>query len=94
LGREVVRRLEEIPAANAAELAERLLLASEEAQRAALAERLDHLRHAHLWPDLARRRSAHQVATEVYAEIARRVHPDLSRRYDWWCRMFAERHLG
>jgi hypothetical protein len=33
------------------------------------------------------------VALEVYGPLADRVSPTLSRRYAWWCRMFAERYL-
>ncbi len=64
-----------------------------ELARMALAERLDHLRHLHLEEDLLRRRRMHREAEEVYAPLAHRVDPVLARRYDWWCRMFARRHL-
>lgn len=61
--------------------------------RVALAERLDHLRHLHLEGDMGRRRRLHREAEEVYAPLAPRVDPVLGRRYEWWCRMFARRHL-
>lgn len=61
--------------------------------RVALAERLDHLRHLHLDGDGVRRRRMHREAREVHAALAPRVDPVLARRYDWWCRMFARRHL-
>ena len=83
----------EIPRSGDEMLAERLVTASDRAQRAALAERLDHLRHAHIDLDLAERRRVHEEAEAVYLVIAQRTHPELERRYRWWCRMFASRHL-
>jgi hypothetical protein len=83
----------DVPPPDAEDLAERLLLAPDEVQRVALAERLDHLRHAHLWPDVDERRRAHRQADEVYAGIAARVHPTLARRYARWCEMFGRSHL-
>ena len=74
-------------------LLEALLELPMELARVALAERLDHLRHLHLEADPLRRRRMHREAEETYAPLARRVDPVLARRYDWWCRMFARRHL-
>lgn len=82
-----------VPEAGAEDVAERLVIATAEVRRAALAERLDHLRHAHLWSDVARRRRAHAEAESVYLPVAERTHPELARRLGWWCRMFARRHL-
>ena len=84
----------QIPASGVDDLAERLWGAEPDACRAALAERLDHLRHAHLWPDLDERRRAHEEAVSVYAPMAERTHPQLAHRYAWWCRMFGARHLS
>lgn len=81
----------EVPMPGDEDLAERLVVADEEVQRAALAERLDHLRHAHLWGDPERARSAHARAVEVYLPVAERVHPVLARRYLWWCEAFARK---
>ena len=86
--------VEQVPGAGAEDLAERLVVAPDPVRRAALAERLDHLRHAHLWPDLEARRRAHAEAEAIYAPVARRTHAALAHRYDWWCRMFGSRHLG
>lgn len=72
---------------------ERLLAASTSTRLAALAERLDHLRHAHLWPDPAARRVAHQRARSFHLPLAERTHGTLARRFAWWVRMFEERHL-
>ncbi len=82
-----------VPMSGAEDLAERLVIGDDRVRRVALAERLDHLRHAHLWPNLDARRRAHAEAVAVYAPVADRTHPDLSRRYAWWCRMFGARHL-
>lgn len=82
-----------IPMSGAVDLAERLVVGDDRVRRVALAERLDHLRHAHLWADMEARRRAHDEAVAVYAPVADRTHPDLSRRYAWWCRMFGARHL-
>lgn len=77
-----------VPESGDPRLVERLVVAEEEAQLAALAERLDHLRHAHLWDDPARLRRAHREAREAYLPVASRVHSDLARRYRWWCDRF------
>lgn len=82
-----------VPISGESDLLERLVVADSPVQRIALAERLDQLRHAHLWVDVSRRRTAHAEALEVYAPLAARVHEIMSRRYDWWCEMFAKRHL-
>jgi hypothetical protein len=92
-GREVAGLLREVPLPDAEDLAERLLIADPAVQLIAVAERLDQLRHAHLWNDPARARAAHDLAVRVYAAIAERVDATLSRRYDWWCRMFERKHL-
>ena len=85
---------EQVPSAGSEDLAERLVVADDRVRRVALAERLDHLRHAHLWDDVVARRRAHAEAREIYAAVAHRTHPALAHRYDWWCRMFGSRHLG
>jgi (p)ppGpp synthase/HD superfamily hydrolase len=82
-----------VPKSGDEDLAERLVVGDDRVRRIALAERLDHLRHAHLWSDREARRLAHEEAVGVYAPVADRTHPDLSRRYAWWCRMFGARHL-
>jgi hypothetical protein len=72
---------------------ERLLAASTPTRLAALAEQLDHLRHAHLWPDLQARRAAHERARSFYLPLAERTHEKLARRFAWWVGMFGQRHL-
>lgn len=68
------------------ELLEDLVTADAVVQRIALAEALDQLRHAHLWENAAERVRAAQVAREVLAPAAARVHPVLERRFNWWVR--------
>jgi len=82
-----------VPVPPGEDLLERLLEAPPPWARIALAERLDHLRHLHLEEDPARRVRLHREAEEIYAPLAGRVDPVLARRYAWWCRMFAGRHL-
>jgi hypothetical protein len=59
----------------------------------ALAERLDQVRHAHLWGDMPEARAAHQEAAEVYLKMAERTQPRLAGRYTSWCRAFREGYL-
>jgi (p)ppGpp synthase/HD superfamily hydrolase len=92
-GAAVAERVARVPLPDAEDLAERLLLAEPDVQLVALAERLDHLRHAHLWHDVEASRAAHASAARVYARIAERVHPALARRYRWWCDMFERNYL-
>jgi Xaa-Pro aminopeptidase len=89
----VAALLDALPLPDSEDLAEALLLAPPEVQLVAVSERLDQLRHAHLWNDPERARAAHRQAVDVYAAIAERVHPKLSRRYDWWGRMFERNYL-
>jgi hypothetical protein len=59
---------------------------------AVLAERLDHLRHLHLRPDLrgcwGRR---HEEVSAVWLPFANRTHAGLGRRFAHWERTFARR---
>ena len=92
-GAEVRERVAAVPLTSDDDLGERLVLAAEDVQLVALAERLDYLRHAHLWSDVERRRAAHALAIQVYAGLAQRVHPALARRYDAWCGIFERKYL-
>jgi hypothetical protein len=69
-----------------AALLEELVLAPGEVQRVAMAEALDHLRHAHLWESSEERRRAATLAREVFEPLSSRVHPTLERRLRWWLR--------
>jgi hypothetical protein len=84
---------ESVPLPHAdAELLEQLVVADEDVRLIALAERLDHARHLHL-RDPADWVAFHALVEDVYGPVARRTHPRLGRRYDWWLRMFRRRFL-
>jgi hypothetical protein len=80
------------PARDGERLLEELLVAPEPIRTIALAERLDQLRHLHLY-EVEAWRPLHREATEIYLPLATRTHPTLDRRYRWWCRVFEERYL-
>jgi len=92
LGGDVAALAAAVPTPGDEGLAYDLVIADEGVKLVALAERLDHLRHAHLreagrsW-----RVAAHREAVAVYLPIARRTHPRLAQRYEHWCRTFARR---
>ncbi len=89
VGDEVGALVEAVPRAGADALAEVLVTAPLGVRLVALAERLDHLRHAHLREDLTWGWTAYQEATRVYLPVAERTHPRLADRYRYWCRTFA-----
>ncbi len=91
LGEDVAELVAAVPRAESATLTEDLVTASPEARLVALAERLDHLRHAHLRDDASWGRAAHEQALRVYLPVAERTHPRLAGRYRYWCRKFAGR---
>lgn len=95
LGPEVVDRVERVPlrGSDPDRLLEDLVAADRDTRLAALAERLDHLRHAHLRESVEERRQAHEEARAIYRPVAHRTDPMLARRYDWWCRMFGRRWI-
>jgi (p)ppGpp synthase/HD superfamily hydrolase len=68
------------------ELLEALVTADVPVAKVALAEALDHLRHAHLLTERNERVRAALLAERVYAPVAERVHPVLERRLNWWTR--------
>jgi (p)ppGpp synthase/HD superfamily hydrolase len=83
-----------VPKPGSERLAEDLVAADERLRLVALAERLDHVRHAHLRDtDDAWRRAAHAEAQAVYLPVAERTHPRLAQRYRHWCRAYG-RKLG
>ncbi len=82
-----------VPRSGSVTLLEDLLASEQKVVLVALAERLDHVRHAHMWGDLGEARSAHQEASEVYLKMAERAHARLAARYTQWCRAFGERYL-
>jgi len=92
LGARVADLVRAVPSPGSRSLSEELLGVGESVCLVALAERLDHLRHAHLRDaDEAWRRSIHAQAEAVYLPMAERTHPRLAQRYRHWCRTFARR---
>jgi len=92
VGSSTAEAIEAIPLPGDERLMERLLSLPPEIALAALAERLDHLRHLHLRPDLT------DSWAEAYDEVVRdwlpfsdRTHPTLARRYAHWTRTFVKR---
>jgi hypothetical protein len=72
-------------------LTERLVTLGESARLATLAERLDHLRHAHLREDPAWWRALHEEVSAAWAPVAERTHPRLADRYRAWLRAISRR---
>lgn len=92
MGGAVAGLVARVPVSGAEDLAEALVTAGEEVRLVALAERLDHLRHAHLREAPAGWGLAALAEAEaVYRPVAHRTHPRLAQRYDHWCRTFARR---
>jgi (p)ppGpp synthase/HD superfamily hydrolase len=81
-----------VPRSGSVTLLEDLLSSERDHVLVALAERLDQVRHAHLWGDLSEARSAHLEASEVYLKMAERTHARLAARYASWCRAFEEKY--
>jgi (p)ppGpp synthase/HD superfamily hydrolase len=96
-GARVADRVRGVPAQRGREpdrLLEDLLMLDRPDAVLALAERLDHLRHAHLDPDLGERERLYRLGCGAYQPAAHHLgHPDLIRRYDYWCRTFPQRFL-
>jgi hypothetical protein len=90
LGDAVADMLESLPLPGAEGLAERLVTLEEGARFAALAERLDQLRHVHLRPDLDGR-ALHGEAGATWLPVAERTHARLADRYRHWHRAFGRR---
>ena len=91
VGGEVLAFRSMVPRAGSERLLEDLLAQERAVVLVALAERLDHLRHAHLWGAAGEAREAHEEASRVYVPMAERAHAVLARRYRHWCRIFAEK---
>ena len=82
-----------VPRAGSDTLLEDLLASEHDVILVALAERLDQVRHAHLWGDLSEARSVHEEACEVYMKMAERTHARLAARFTHWGRAFGARYL-
>ena len=90
LGDEVGDLVASLPRPEQKGLAERLVTLGEQARLAALAERLDQLRHAHMRPDLDWR-AAWEEAEAVWLPVAERTHPRLGDRFRHWHRAYGRR---
>jgi hypothetical protein len=90
LGDAVADLVGSLPRPGDERLAERLVTLEEGPRLAALAERLDQLRHAHLRPDRDWR-AAHEEAGTTWLPVAERTHARLADRYRNWHRAFARR---
>ena len=93
LGDPVCDLVRSVPSADSGSLAEDLVTADRDVRLLAVAERLDHLRHAHLRGDAKWHAAIHAQAVAVYQPIAERTDPRLAGRYRHWRRAF-ERRLG
>ncbi len=91
LGDGVADMVESLPLPGDERLTERLVSLAEGPRLAALAERLDHLRHAHLREDRTWWRAIHEEAGAAWLPVAERTHPRLATRYLHWHRTFARR---
>jgi len=92
VGDQVADLVRAVPLPGAETLAEALVTAEEPVRLVALAERLDHARHAHLREaDQAWRRTLHDEVGAVYLPVAERTHPRLAQRYRHWWRVFGKR---
>ncbi|MEX2471287.1 MAG: hypothetical protein WEA34_03860 [Gemmatimonadota bacterium] len=91
LGERIAAARAAIPSPGSEDLTERLVTLDDGAALAALAERLDHLRHEHLrdpvtpWPELV------EEVSSVWLPVADRRSPTLARRYRHWLRTFERR---
>ncbi len=92
IGAGAMNALRTIPLPGDERLVERLLALGPGLSLAALAERLDHLRHLHLREDLIDVwADTHTEVSEAWLPFAARTHPVLTRRYAHWVRTFAKR---
>lgn len=91
LGDDVAGLVASIPLPGDDALAERLVTLDEDARLVALAERLDHLRHAHLRNDPAWWRALRTEVESAWAPVAERTHPRLADRYRAWLRAMGRR---
>lgn len=92
LGGAALRAIQSIPRPGDERLVERLVTLGPGLSLAALAERLDHLRHLHVRDDLMDVwADTYAEALEAWLPFARRTHPKLATRYAHWARTFVKR---
>ena len=90
LGRALADWIGEVPLPGEG-LTEALITAPREVCLVALAERLDHCRHAKFWSDPAAQRRIHAEAVEIYGPVAERLDEGLGRRFRHWSEAFGRR---
>lgn len=90
LGDPVVAWLAGVPLPGAG-LAEALITAPREVCLVALAERLDHCRHAKFWSETAAQERIHGEAVTIYGPVAERTDEALARRFRHWSEAFGRR---
>jgi hypothetical protein len=73
-----------IPAADDPARLEELVAADEAVRRVALAERLDHVRHVHMWPAGGDVRAMLAEVEALWEPLAIRTHERLARRFRRW----------
>jgi hypothetical protein len=93
LGNAVADLGSSLPLPTDEDLVELLVTLDERARLAALAERLDHIRHAHLEENPARWRALRDEVSAAWAPVAERTHSRLADRYRAWLRAI-DRRLG
>lgn len=92
VGRSGAAAVASIPLPGDPRLIERLVGLGPGVALAALAERLDQLRHLHLREDLMDGwADTHAEVASAWLPLAARTHPLLTRRYEHWTRTFAKR---
>lgn len=92
LGRALSLRAE-VPPIESPDLIERLVTGSEAVRRVALAERLDHVRHAHMWHEGTRVPELLEEVWGVWIPVAERSHARLALRFRHWAQA-TERRLN
>lgn len=80
-----------IPTPGAVDLTERLVVLETATAIAALAERLDHLRHEHLRLPVAPWDELWREVHDIWLPVADRTSEPLARRYRHWLRTFGRR---
>lgn len=91
LGSDVADMESSLPLPTDDDLVERLVTLDEHARLAALAERLDHIRHAHLREEPDRWRALRDEVSAAWAPVAERTHARLADRYRAWLRAITRR---
>ena len=87
LGEEVAAFLGSVPRQDEG-LTEALVVAEPEVRLVALAERLDHCRHAKFWADATAQRRIHAQAESIFGPVADRTDEALARRFRHWTHAF------